>query len=196
MDTDDTILYARQIYNENKVLFDFVMSKGIENKFSHVAKQFCEEMDLKLLCSKETWFSFIPSIWSEPLDKIKVADPTSRGLGYPMSFEFTKWKDNLYLTLVIHPFLDQEFRKKFVDTIKSVTTLKPRNLKAIDKILQNDKDAKWTTVHSGKKEIDDWTNVELISQGCKDIYDLKKDAVLNDIVVKTPEKLGNLMSTV
>ncbi|MHB1177256.1 MAG: PDDEXK-like family protein [Daejeonella sp.] len=192
MDTDDTILYARQIYSENKALFDFVMSKGIENKFSHVANQFCDDLDLKLICSKETWFSFIPTTWVESLEEMKVADPTSRGLGYPLSFEFTKWKDNLYLTLIVYPFSDQEFRKKFIDTMKTVATLRSRNIKAIDKILLNDKDSKWTTLHSGKKEITDWGSVEAINQGCKYIYDLKKDLVLNEIISKTPEKINLL----
>ncbi|HEY8783013.1 MAG TPA: PD-(D/E)XK nuclease family protein [Mucilaginibacter sp.] len=186
---DKAVEYARKIYNDHKDLFDFITSNGIENKLPLVAEQFCIDNNLKLIGNKDTWFSFIPNTWVESMDKLKKADPTSRGEGYPMAFEFNKWKENLYLTLIVYPFADQDLRKRFIDAIKSVATFKSRNLKAIDKILQNEKDAKWTTLHSGKKEVGDWANIEIINRTCNDIYDLEKDTILNDIVIKTTTKL-------
>lgn len=58
--------------------------------------------------------------------------------------------------------------------MKTVAKFKSRNLKAIDKILQDEKEAKWTTLHSGKKELSDSGNIEIIKQACQDISIPKK----------------------
>jgi hypothetical protein len=167
MEQDKTIDYAKRIYKEHKELIDFILEKGIDNKFRLSVENFCEERGLKIIDKGNNHTSFIPINWFDELENFNVlGEEKHRGKGFPLAFEFEKKPGSMNLSLTVYPFKNQETRKEFIIKIQELFRSNGLNINT-----RQGKKGMWTRIISSNiKDIKSWDEEDTIQKNCSELY--------------------------